>query len=393
MSCSAGGFAYATLGSLRTTIRAGWSSLHSCHQSPRSIHQPFSPWSSNSPPQRPHTSYSSFTGEFFFTSRLDCGGGLVPWRKRLPIAFLLGYFWVEIQRNPVHTVAQPVGRGPSSNTCPRCPLHREQCTSVRYHSVRSRSVVVSTALSSGAQKLGQPVPLSNFVYESNRSWPHPAHRKTPSRCSCLADSSPPVRSRACAEPDTALASASRAIPRRSLECPCRQSTDSHGIRPDSLDSRCRETRAFVGHRACGDAVAHLDACSAGSSIFRSEVPDPRHHRADSGVVPVTFPTSDGLTLRGWFVSRDRHAGIRRRGLQRQRRQSRASRRAGRRAGTIGPGRVSLRLSRVRRKSGTPTEDGLRLDARAARRRAAGASGRRCDPCGVLRRVARDGSRR
>ena len=33
----------ATLGSLRTTIRAGWSSLHSCHQSPLSIHQPFSP--------------------------------------------------------------------------------------------------------------------------------------------------------------------------------------------------------------------------------------------------------------------------------------------------------------------------------------------------------------
>ena len=61
------GASQATLDSLRTTIRAGWSSLHSCHQSPLSIHQPFSPWSSNRVPQRPHTSYSSFISEFFFT--------------------------------------------------------------------------------------------------------------------------------------------------------------------------------------------------------------------------------------------------------------------------------------------------------------------------------------
>ena len=58
----------------------------------------------------------------------------------------------------------PVGRGPSSNTWPRCPLQRAQCTSVR-SIPRVRSVVVSTASASGAQKLGHPVPLSNFVSE------------------------------------------------------------------------------------------------------------------------------------------------------------------------------------------------------------------------------------
>ena len=37
-----------------------------------------------------------------------------------------------------------------------------------------RSVWVSTASSSGAQKLGQPVRLLNFVPASNSGWPQPA---------------------------------------------------------------------------------------------------------------------------------------------------------------------------------------------------------------------------
>src|SRR5262245_35716077 len=46
------------------------------------------------------------------------------------------------------------------------------------------SSVVPTAFSSGAQKLGQPVPLSNFVVEENRSRSHPAQAKLPRRSSC-----------------------------------------------------------------------------------------------------------------------------------------------------------------------------------------------------------------
>jgi len=46
-----------------------------------------------------------------------------------------------------------------------------------------RSSSVPTALSSGCQKLGQPVPLSNLVSDENRSRSQPAQWKTPLRCS------------------------------------------------------------------------------------------------------------------------------------------------------------------------------------------------------------------
>src|SRR6185295_5741484 len=48
-----------------------------------------------------------------------------------------------------------------------------------------RSLVAPTAFSSGCQKLGHPVPLSNFVSEENSSRSQPAHRKMPLRCSSL----------------------------------------------------------------------------------------------------------------------------------------------------------------------------------------------------------------
>ena len=46
------------------------------------------------------------------------------------------------------------------------------------------SFVVPIALSSGAQKLGQPVPLSNLVVEENRSRSQPAQTNVPRRSSC-----------------------------------------------------------------------------------------------------------------------------------------------------------------------------------------------------------------
>ena len=42
---------------------------------------------------------------------------------------------------------------------------------------------VPIAFSSGAQKLGQPVPLSNLVVEEKRSRSQPAQTKLPRRCS------------------------------------------------------------------------------------------------------------------------------------------------------------------------------------------------------------------
>ncbi len=72
----------------------------------------------------------------------------------------------------------PVGRGPSGKTWPRCPLQRAQCTSVR-SIPRVRSVVVSTASGIGAKKLGHPVRLSNFVSEVKSSWPHARTTENP----------------------------------------------------------------------------------------------------------------------------------------------------------------------------------------------------------------------
>src|SRR3954469_22894316 len=46
-----------------------------------------------------------------------------------------------------------------------------------------RSLVSPTALSSGFQKLGQPVPLSNLVSEENSGRSQPAQAKVPLRCS------------------------------------------------------------------------------------------------------------------------------------------------------------------------------------------------------------------
>ena len=46
------------------------------------------------------------------------------------------------------------------------------------------SSVVPIAPSSGAKKLGQPVPLSNLRSATNSGCPQPAHENVPARFSC-----------------------------------------------------------------------------------------------------------------------------------------------------------------------------------------------------------------
>src|SRR5271165_6337840 len=94
------------------------------------------------------------------------------------------YFGSSFSEAELMQYRSPVGRGPSGNTCPRCPPQRAQCTSVRAMP-RVRSVVVPTALGRGAKKLGQPVPLSNFVDDSNSGRPQAAQAYMPGRCSWL----------------------------------------------------------------------------------------------------------------------------------------------------------------------------------------------------------------
>src|SRR3954447_7844905 len=65
---------------------------------------------------------------------------------------------------------------------PRWPPQRRQWISVR-SMPKVRSLVSPTAFSSGCQKLGQPVPLSNLVSEENSGRSQPAQAKMPLRCS------------------------------------------------------------------------------------------------------------------------------------------------------------------------------------------------------------------
>ena len=69
----------------------------------------------------------------------------------------------------------PVDGGPSLNRWPRCASHTLHTTSVLIMP-RLLSVTVLIFCSEAAsQKLGQPVPDSNFVFESNRSAPQLTH--------------------------------------------------------------------------------------------------------------------------------------------------------------------------------------------------------------------------
>src|SRR5258708_37861289 len=61
----------------------------------------------------------------------------------------------------------PVGRGPSSNTWPRCASHSLQATAVRCTPSVLSLISRTFSFAIGSQKLGQPVPDSNFVAELN----------------------------------------------------------------------------------------------------------------------------------------------------------------------------------------------------------------------------------
>ena len=73
----------------------------------------------------------------------------------------------------------PVGAGPSSNTCPRCASHKRQDTAVRTI-IRLPSTVSTTfSCAMGCQKLGQPVPESNLVSELNSARSQQMQRNSP----------------------------------------------------------------------------------------------------------------------------------------------------------------------------------------------------------------------
>ena len=75
--------------------------------------------------------------------------------------------------------------GPSGKTWPRCASHDAQRTSVRRISHERSSCSLTAPLSTGAQKLGQPVPESNLVLDENSEAPQQTHLKRPGRFSRL----------------------------------------------------------------------------------------------------------------------------------------------------------------------------------------------------------------
>src|SRR5712691_11240359 len=78
----------------------------------------------------------------------------------------------------------PVGGGPSSNMCPWWPPQRTQWYSVRGQ-INLKSRLVANASGIVVKKLGQPVPLSNFIAEVKSGKPQPAQTNTPGRFSSL----------------------------------------------------------------------------------------------------------------------------------------------------------------------------------------------------------------
>ena len=82
----------------------------------------------------------------------------------------------ELKRNTIHAITQAGRLRAVVENMPKMPPQRRQWTSVRTRNKKLRSSEVSTAASIGAQKLGQPVLLSNLVVEENSGNPHPPHR-------------------------------------------------------------------------------------------------------------------------------------------------------------------------------------------------------------------------
>jgi hypothetical protein len=68
----------------------------------------------------------------------------------------------------------PVDDGPSSKIWPRCPPHCAQTTSVRFIKRLLSGFNTTASDATSAEKLGHPLPESNFVAEENNRFPHPA---------------------------------------------------------------------------------------------------------------------------------------------------------------------------------------------------------------------------
>src|SRR5579864_3149182 len=76
----------------------------------------------------------------------------------------------------------PVGLWPSGKTCPKCAPHLRQETEIRLMPKLMSSVVSTFCSAIGSQKLGQPVPDSNFVSERKRAVPQQMQRYRPLSC-------------------------------------------------------------------------------------------------------------------------------------------------------------------------------------------------------------------
>src|SRR5260370_15608884 len=73
----------------------------------------------------------------------------------------------------------PLGRGPSSNTCPRCASHRLHLASVRVIPWLPSDSVSTACLSAVADKLVHPEPGWYLGSERNSGWPQQTHLSVP----------------------------------------------------------------------------------------------------------------------------------------------------------------------------------------------------------------------
>src|SRR5580692_3725225 len=75
-----------------------------------------------------------------------------------------------------------VGAGPSSKTWPRCASHSVHDTAVRTMPKLESLMLRTFSGAIGCQKLGQPVPESNFVSELNSALSQQMQRNNPLSC-------------------------------------------------------------------------------------------------------------------------------------------------------------------------------------------------------------------
>src|SRR5271169_3586005 len=109
---------------------------------------------------------------------------------------------------------------------------------------RLRSMVVATAFGSGAKKLGQPLPLSNLVEDSNNGRPQAAQAYMPERCSLLRGLVP-ARSVPCLR-ITAKVSDGNSLRHSSSG---RSIVESGGLVSDGLVMGCSSAIGSIGNRA------------------------------------------------------------------------------------------------------------------------------------------------